>query len=65
MPKLPAILTYAFTMMDGIHVGQEAWKQRILDEWEKSKEYPRKKKKLVRKKLQLDWNFACWSPFDI
>ena len=36
----------------------EEWKKKILAEWELSKEYPRKKKKKVRKSLRLDWALA-------
>lgn len=35
-------------------------KERILDEWEKSKQLPRKKKKQRRKELILDWSIAHW-----
>jgi uncharacterized membrane protein YbaN (DUF454 family) len=59
-----ALLGFATLMMGSVKMNQEDWKKRILDEWEKSKNYPRKKKKKVRKHLQLDWNFACWNPFD-
>lgn len=64
MTKIPALLSFAMSTMNTFEIGQENWKKKILDEWEKSKNYPRKKKKRVRKKLQLDWNLACWSPFD-
>jgi uncharacterized membrane protein YbaN (DUF454 family) len=59
-----ALLGFATAMMGACEMNSEKWKQDILDEWEKSKNYPRKKKKKIRKHLQLDWNFACWSPFD-
>ena len=58
------LLGFATLLMGACEINQEKWKQDILDKWEKSKDYPRKKKKKVRKHLQLDWNFACWSPFD-
>lgn len=64
MSKLPAILGLAFSMMNTLESGQEAWKDRIRAEWEESKNYPRKKKKQVRKRLLIDWSFACWSPYD-
>lgn len=64
MSKLPQILGIIGTMMDSVEINQEKWKQEIRDEWEKSKNYPRKKKKQVRKRLLIDWSFACWSPFD-
>ena len=58
------VLGFAALMMGACEMNQDKWKKEILAEWEKSKNYPRKKKKKVRKHLQLDWNFACWSPFD-
>ena len=59
-----ALLGFAALMMGSVEMNQEDWKKKILDEWEKSKNYPRKKKKKIRKHLQLDWNFACWNTFD-
>jgi hypothetical protein len=43
---------------------QEEHKVQIIAEWEKSKNYPRKKKKIVRKHLQLDWSIANWNPLE-
>ena len=63
MSKIHEILGLATLMMGAVSMNQENWKQKILDEYEKSKNYPRKKKKKVRKHLQLDWNLACWSPY--
>jgi len=58
------ILGFASLMMGAVKMNQSKWKQDILDEWGKSKNYPRKKKKKVRKHLQLDWNLACWNPIE-
>jgi hypothetical protein len=44
---------------------QEEWKERILKEWEESKNLPRKKKKQRRKELLLDWSFATYNPFKL
>jgi hypothetical protein len=44
--------------MKAIEKGQKEHKERILAEWEESKQYPRKKKKEVRKRLRLEWNVA-------
>jgi hypothetical protein len=41
----------------------KGWKERILREWEESKNLPRKKKKQKRKSLLLDWSIASWDPF--
>jgi hypothetical protein len=38
---------------------QKENKERILKEWHKSKDYPRKKKKRVRKRLNLEYSFNC------
>lgn len=54
----------AIGFMNEIEISNEEWKKRIRDEWEKSKNYPRKKKKRVRKELLLDWSIANWNPFE-
>lgn len=64
MKKLPAIFGFAVAMTKSFEYGQKEWKDKILNEWENSKNYPRKKKKQVRKRLLIDWSLACWSPFD-
>jgi hypothetical protein len=43
-------------------VDSEKWKKEILIKFKKSKNLPRKKKKQVRKELNLDWQIACWNP---
>lgn len=45
-----------------IESGNEEWKDKIMNEWKKSKDYPRKMKKKVRKGLLLDWRIANWNP---
>jgi len=50
-------------MMNQMEANMDEWKDRIRKEWENSKNYPRKKKKRVRKELLLDWSIANWSPF--
>ena len=42
-------------------VNSEKWKEEILIEFRKSMNLPRKKKKQVRKELNLDWKIACWN----
>jgi len=39
-------------------IDNEEWKKKILTEWRNSANYPRKKKKRVRKSLQIDWALA-------
>jgi hypothetical protein len=63
-PVLGAYLMMGMGIMEGIKSQSEKRKKEILEEWERSKNYPRKKKKKVRKHLQLDWSIACWNPFE-
>lgn len=43
---------------------QSRWKEEIVIKWEESKNYPRKKKKRVRKELLLDWKLASYDIFE-
>jgi hypothetical protein len=36
----------------------DEWETRILNQWQESKNMPRKKKKKVRKSLELDWQLC-------
>ena len=52
--------------MDEIYTfesSREQWKEMIIQKFRESRNLPRKKKKQVRKELQVDWNIACWDPF--
>ena len=60
---LSGILTFALTMRSDMESNMEDWKDRIRAEWEESKNYPRKKKKRVRKSLLLDWSIASYDLF--
>jgi hypothetical protein len=51
-------------IMETVNAQCEKRKKEILAEWDNSKNYPRKKKKRVRKELQLNWNIACWNPLE-
>jgi hypothetical protein len=42
---------------------RKQWKEKIIKKYQESSNLPRKKKKQVRKELQLDWSIACWDPF--
>ena len=57
------LITMAFTMKNDMEANMEEWKDRIIAEWEESKNYPRKKKKKVRKSLLLDWSIASYDIF--
>ena len=63
-PILGAYLMMSLGMMESIKEKSEEKKKWVLEEWERSKNYPRKKKKQIRKELQLDWSIACWNPFE-
>jgi hypothetical protein len=62
--KSGTFLAVAYGFAAITNFNNENKKQEILDEWERSKNYPRKKKKRVRKELQVDWSIACFDPFD-
>lgn len=57
---------YAMAMNDmfNFESQQEEWKERIKQKFRESCNLPRKKKKQVRKELQLEWSIANWSPFN-
>ena len=61
---LGAYVMMGLSMMENMSAMSEDRKREILAKWEESKNYPRKKKKQVRKELQLDWSIACWNPFE-
>lgn len=63
-PMVASMVMYGMGMMEVMKANSEKKKKEILAEWEKSKNYPRKKKKRVRKHLQLDWSIANWNPFE-
>jgi hypothetical protein len=62
--KISSIIAIGMHFMNEMETRSENWKDRIRAEWENSKNYPRKKKKRVRKELVVEWSIACWSPFD-
>ena len=39
------------------------WKEKIIKKYRESSNFPRKKKKQVRKELQVEWSIASWDPF--
>jgi hypothetical protein len=61
---LGAYVMMGLSVTGELKTQQEEKKKWVLEEWERSKNYPRKKKKQVRKELQLDWSIACWNPFE-
>lgn len=61
---LGSIIAMGMSFMQDMEAQSEERKKQILVEWRKTKDYPRKKKKRVRKELQLDYSIACWNPFE-
>ena len=56
--------TMAINEMFNFESQQEEWKERIKRKFRESCNLPRKKKKQIRKELQLEWSIANWSPFN-
>jgi hypothetical protein len=54
-------LGFAISMMQEMSERNEQKLKEIQEEWWKSMEYPRKKKKTVRKHLLLEWSIFSWS----
>lgn len=50
--------------LEEIQAKQEKHKKEILAEWRNSMNYPRKKKKEVRKRLRVEWAIANWNPLE-
>ena len=44
---------------------RKEWKERILNDWEKTIQMPRKMKKKRRKHLMLEFNIASYDPFNL
>lgn len=42
---------------------RDEWKERIIKDWQKTFDMPRKMKKARRKELLRDWSIACYDPF--
>ena len=51
--------------MSEIELRKKLRKEEILEEYGRTFHYPRKKKKRVRKELQLEYAILCWDPFDM
>jgi len=64
MSKVQELIATALFYQATMEVSQDRWQKEILEKWEESKNYPRKKKKKIRKRLLLEWNAATWSPYD-
>lgn len=60
--NIQGFLAFAQVMGATMRVNNEEWKERIFKKFGESKSYPRKKKKKVRKELQIEYSIACWDP---
>lgn len=56
------VATEGMSQLLDLEEKQKERRKEILIEWQKSKEYPRKKKKKVRKELILAYRIASFSP---
>jgi len=54
----------ALMFQSTLKANQEEWKERIIEEYANLQNLPRKKKKREKKRLLLDWNIACYDPFE-
>lgn len=61
--RINGIIAMGLAMMTEMEQHGEAWKDRIITEWQKSANYPRKKKKRVRKGLIVEYAIASYNPF--
>lgn len=60
---LNSMISTGLMMMSAIKKSNEEWKDRLRQEWRDSMDMPRKKKKLERKRILLDWSIANYDPF--
>ena len=59
-----SLVQIGLSMMANLDTERKEWKDRILKEWDNSKNYPRKKKKKTRKYLEIEWRIACYNPLN-
>lgn len=58
-------LSYGVMMLIDMKLQNQQWKERIHKQWKESQNFPRKKKKSVRKNLLLEWQIACYDPMGL
>jgi hypothetical protein len=61
-PEITNSILAFVSMYSGLFKANDKWKEKIKKEWKESVNLPRKKKKLKRKELWLDWQIASWEP---
>jgi len=64
MSQLKTLMGMALMFQSTLKANQEEWKERIIEEYANLQNLPRKKKKREKKRLLLDWNIACYDPFE-
>jgi hypothetical protein len=57
------LLSIGLGFMASYEYMREERKSQILQKWEESKKLPRKKKKQLRKELNIDWQLANFDVF--
>lgn len=62
---LSGYLSFGLTMLSDMNKQNQMWKDRIRKQWKESQNLPRKKKKMVRKNLLLEWQIANYDPFGL
>ena len=58
------IVISSMMIIEDVRINNKKIQKEILADWEKSKEYPRKKKKKVRKDLNFRWMVFSYDPYD-
>lgn len=59
-----SFLAFGLAQMSIVEAQQEEWKERIKQKFKETKNFPRKKKKQARKKLNLEWSIANYNVFN-
>lgn len=63
MSDYTKILAFGLGFLSSYEMTRESRKEQILEKWEDSKKLPRKKKKQLRKELNIDWQIANFDVF--
>ena len=58
------VIGMATMFASSMKINNERKLEEIREEWRKSANYPRKKKKKVRKRLNLEYSIFSWDPFE-
>ena len=59
-----SFITSGLMMFENMRQNNKDIQAEILEQWKKSKDYPRKKKKKVRKDLEFRWMIFSYDPYD-